>query len=405
MRGFTTIAIWLGVLAALAPGADQSFPYFAEISVAEVEVRSGPGWEYYVTQRMKRGSKVQVYRHDPGGWLAIRPPQGSYSWIAARHLNMTDDQGIAEVAVDGVVAWVGSTPVRNGQHKWQVRLKRGELVEVLDSQPLSVGPGFATETYYQVSPPAGEFRWIHAENGTAPQGVKTELDQPTIQLTKFPSRSHVQQLSSENTLPADRVSQARQLIDELNLELSLLVTRKIEQWNLESLRRTVAEMAETVDGTELAKEVRAISQRITEFEGLRKRYQSLASGAASDAVDPLKSHAVVVGPNVAEKQTADEDSASTPPSKVVQMVDDPSNSPFDAQGWLMPVHSSKRIAPPFALLDDEGRVRCYVTPAPGLNLRRYERKNVGLLGQRRYVDALHGYHVTAERVVKQETKR
>ena len=24
---------------------------------------------------------------------------------------------------------------------------------------------------------------------------------------------------------------------------------------------------------------------------------------------------------------------------------------FDAEGWLMPVHSSRRVAPPFALLD------------------------------------------------------
>ena len=47
----------------------------------------------------------------------------------------------------------------------------------------------------------------------------------------------------------------------------------------------------------------------------------------------------------------------------------------------MPVHSTKRVAPPFALLDDEGRVQAYVTPMPGLNLRRYTKKYVGIVGE------------------------
>ena len=54
----------------------------------------------------------------------------------------------------------------------------------------------------------------------------------------------------------------------------------------------------------------------------------------------------------------------------------------------MPVHSTKRVAPPFALLDDEGRVQAYVTPVPGLNLRRYTKKYVGIIGEKTYVSSL-----------------
>ena len=68
----------------------------------------------------------------------------------------------------------------------------------------------------------------------------------------------------------------------------------------------------------------------------------------------------------------------------------------------MPVHSTKRVAPPFALLDDDGRVQAYVTPAPGLNLRRYTKKYVGIVGEKAYVASLRATHVSAQRVVKQD---
>ncbi len=68
----------------------------------------------------------------------------------------------------------------------------------------------------------------------------------------------------------------------------------------------------------------------------------------------------------------------------------------------MPVHSTRQVAPPFALLDDDGRVLCYVTPAPGLNLRRYTKKHVGVFGQRQFVTDLRASLITVSRVVKQK---
>ncbi len=115
-----------GALGTLVHSAEPTFPYQAEVSVDEVEVRCGPGWDYYPTQRLPRGTRVEVYRHDPGGWLAIRPPEGSFSWMTARHLKLTADKSVAEVALDGAVAWVGSAQTGVTQYKWQVRLERGE---------------------------------------------------------------------------------------------------------------------------------------------------------------------------------------------------------------------------------------------------------------------------------------
>ena len=47
-----------------------AFPYKAYINREEVNVRSGPGEEYYPTDKLKIGQEVEIYRHDPGGWFA-----------------------------------------------------------------------------------------------------------------------------------------------------------------------------------------------------------------------------------------------------------------------------------------------------------------------------------------------
>jgi len=401
------ILVWLTTAHAVAVAAESSFPYVAIISVEEVEARSGPGENYYATQRLKRGEKVDVYRHDPGGWLAIRPPQRSFSWLAARHLNVAATSSEGEVAVDGAVAWVGSAVADVAQHKWQVRLERGEAVEVLGSKPLSVGPGFATETYHQIAPPAGEFRWIRAVSADASNLTPAATGRPTtgfIELQTIPPAGNVP--SGARSSPAEPSERASR-IERLNLDLSLLVTRPIEQWNFEPLRRRVAELAEAGAGTPSEKDARAVGQRIAEFERLQQRHEKLASGQADDAdEEQIKLQQVAANPVANVEHVGQAGNASTAANlPATGGPEQPADATFDASGWLMPVHSLKRVAPPFALLDDEGRVQCYVTPAPGLNLHRYERTNVGVLGQRRYVDGLRAYHVTAERVVKQKTKR
>ena len=78
---------------------------------------------------------------------------------------------------------------------------------------------------------------------------------------------------------------------------------------------------------------------------------------------------------------------------------------YDGVGWLMPVYSQDRSTPPFALLDDDGKMLQYVTPAPGVNLRRYARKNVGIFGTRLLPQAGKSNRLTAYRVIDLERHR
>ena len=66
--------------------ADVTASFITHIAGGTAYVRSGPGDEYYPTDRLPEGSQVEVYRHDEGGWCAIRPPVSSFSWVSSRHV-------------------------------------------------------------------------------------------------------------------------------------------------------------------------------------------------------------------------------------------------------------------------------------------------------------------------------
>src|SRR6266478_506683 len=81
------LAAALCAWACAAPSRADEFPYTACVNSAEVFLRSGPGKNYYPTDKLDKGTKVEVYRQDPGGWCAIRPPAHSFSWVSARQLD------------------------------------------------------------------------------------------------------------------------------------------------------------------------------------------------------------------------------------------------------------------------------------------------------------------------------
>jgi hypothetical protein len=360
-----------------------------------------------------------VYRHDPGGWLAIRPPQGSFSWITARHLKATPDRGVSEVLFDGAVAWVGGVQQDPVQYKWQVRLNQGERVETLGDKSLSVGPGFATETFVKVAPPAGEFRWIHAEQAdakaTGGQTLATAPPQPAVRSVGGPAAvagagaleasspqravSNSAASSASSTSPASSADVAAK-IAALHVDLSLLVAQSIDQWDLASLRQRVESISQQNISEPLRNDVESISRRIAEFQTLQQRHQKSLEPTADEDREVGK-HGITVAPQLLPAASAS-GRASEDPLDVAPASGETQDSPFAAEGWLMPVHSTKRVAPPFALLDDDGRVQAYVTPAPGLNLRRYTKKYVGIVGEKAYVASLRATHVSAQRVVKQD---
>src|SRR5206468_3279770 len=121
--------------------------YTATVVQATADVHSGPSEKMYVTNRLSQGNKVNVVGQRDGGWLAIEPPEGSFSWVSERFLQRSQDPRHAVVVTpDGTRApvLVGSpfvtgkptvrgTEVRAGTlvwTKWEKMLSEdGDLVK------------------------------------------------------------------------------------------------------------------------------------------------------------------------------------------------------------------------------------------------------------------------------------
>lgn len=139
-------------------------PYRVHVVGEDAVIHSGPSSNFYGTDRLPPGATVDVYRNDPGGWMAIRPPEGSFSLVQLDELELLEN-GLARINVDKAVAWVGTRLSAVKKPMWQVRLRRGEVVDVLgivDRQKYELGQ--EEPDWVQIKPPAGEFRWIAATN-------------------------------------------------------------------------------------------------------------------------------------------------------------------------------------------------------------------------------------------------
>lgn len=509
MRLRAAIAICIAAVCITLVVSDSTmaaeFPYRAVINADDVYVRSGPGQDYYPTEKLKQGEVVEVYRHDPGGWFAVRPPASSYSWVSARYVKEIGD-GLLEVAIDGVVARVGST-LNQARDVWQVKLRKGEVLEMLDA-----GPG-ESGSWYRVSPPSGEFRWVygryvdptsgeagletadedyadikHIDGEIQPEatsdgyvrGVRPASHEGSYAVTR---RGDAEQFAShrrtrdEASLPeeprrgssfsslrradegsihrpasyqagsreadgeaiepertsasADRIaagqrhqepddesrSQRRSSksqparrevpagsisleLERLEAELAFAVAEGADLDQLEGLFDRAVAASDRVRNRQELEQAESLIERIRRFAALRRQIENaeermlLTIRRQQRAVKAEKARpaeqAVSYSKPSEESQRAEVETDAVS----VELVD----SQFDGEGRLVPVYSKRIGAPQYALLDQENRVRSYVTSAPGVNLRAYEGRHVGIIGSRGYSAELKAPHVVAQRV-------
>ena len=150
------IVLLLGIA---ATGAADEFPYTAYIAADDTEIVAGPGHRYYATDRLAHGTQVEIYREEASGWLAIRPPEGSFSWVPAEFVERQDDEQIGRVD-EATGTWVGTSVEHAGEHHQQVTLKAGELLQILSEKSVTSASG-KSQTWLKIAPPAGEYRWVH----------------------------------------------------------------------------------------------------------------------------------------------------------------------------------------------------------------------------------------------------
>jgi hypothetical protein len=476
--------------------AVQQFPLQAMVLRDGAMVHSGPGAMHYGTAELERGTLVEVWRFDPGDWCAIRPEEGSFCLVPATAVESSGN-GMGQVIEDGLQVWVGTRLGPVEKPLWQVKLERGEEVEILGRSSWPNPEGFPTE-WLQIAPPAGEFRWMKRSDlqlpdektllpagqresaiRRGPQGVvrtgfaaepppqdaTPSLDDPFAgldmqQLAAFPAEP-VSGRATANTEPlpgelpprdagwrparkpfqlapernqaalADRsdavppvggswsnaagsLQVSTQLpndsrlaslpierfadqaaatqptfagerlvptLAELDLRISAEIVKPAEYWDLESLASQILR-AQAAATTDLERD--QAGRLVRKVDQLRITRTGLLGGKETATVPAIASPGRPVGSGV---DTSVELGAT-----------------YDAHGWLNElVQQNGSAGSTYVLQDQTGRITHHIGAEPGLNLHRYLRQRIGVVGQRGYNQRLKLSHVTAERVVVLES--
>lgn len=430
-------------------------------------VMSGPGESYYPVLKLPPGTQLEVHQQLPGGWLAVRPPQGSFSLVSVSAIESADYR-TARVTRDGAASRVGSALVEDSSAV-HVRLQRGELVEVLDpaADPLT--------HLVRIAPPAGEFRWVRAADvSSRPVAVTSP---PSAQAHTSPVVVAEVEPQSPPEPAADSQAEVALAPPAPQQEATpeIATTNGNNQWRVreetdeatpasepaeagggvemaayDSVESTAAAPATTTteatstaaiaDNSSLGNSPQSggaaprsfesqldlleiqLSRRIAGptnlwvFEDLEQQAAHLAGqatqGQQQNRIRELGTRMARFS-EIANRhralaaQQATAGVRSLPPVSAVPGTPAPANGAagYDAVGVLRPVVSQRPGAPPYALVDDKGEVITFVTPGPSVNLQAHLGQRVAVSGTRAYLPAYRRRNIQTARVEPLEETR
>jgi len=151
--------------------AEPPLPASVRVVADHTYLRSGPGDDFYPTERLVNGQTVEIWSLDPSGYCAVRPVEGSFSWIRAADVDDEEKldgsaasdgdhahagERLGVIVADGAVSRIGSQ-INDLRHVAQVMLEAGERVRVIDE--VRITEGRHAGLWARIEPPAGEFRW------------------------------------------------------------------------------------------------------------------------------------------------------------------------------------------------------------------------------------------------------
>jgi hypothetical protein len=131
------------------------------VIVPEVEVRSLPSPTAYVTGKLHQGDRVKVVAEKDGGWLAVEPPPGSFSWINNRLIDRDPQHPqYGMVLAPDTPVLIGSSVTNQEPNVQQVKLQRGTAVVILGGDKAYQRDGSG---WLPIQPPIQEVRFIPAD--------------------------------------------------------------------------------------------------------------------------------------------------------------------------------------------------------------------------------------------------
>ncbi|MFM8735079.1 MAG: hypothetical protein ACKOC8_07800 [Pirellulales bacterium] len=432
-----------GVRAAEVPRSSPALPLASRVSADHTYLRCGPGDDFYPTERLSSGTELEIWAVDAGGYCAVRPVRGSFSWVLAGDVQMESSAAgearpvTGVVITDGAVARVGSQ-LNDLRHVTQVALEAGERVRVIERARITEGR-HAGE-WLRIEPPAGEFRWARGEDlvlppelapapavadsaavglaaagealdaireaGSAVTQAVAEFDAPPpsdpapagggLFAGWLPRGTNVFDRSATTPPPAVSAGAAAASGDELadiDLALSLAVTGPSDAWNLAPLRDRLRQASTRATSQSDRTRAQAIDARLARFEEIQARQRSIAAdqprepeplrlGGMWSSLSALGSRPVRPGVLPGGKPAGGQPSW-TPPDQV------------ETTGRLATVISRRPDAPRWAVVDEANNVLAFVTPQPGVDLGPLVGQQVSVRGAKGYMPEYKRPYVVA----------
>jgi hypothetical protein len=398
--GGLAVAVLLGLAQAV-----QAEQYDATIE-KETDARCGrgDGPTFYPTNHLNRGDRVRVLKEEEGGWLAILPPSGSFSWINKQLLSRRADwaPNTWYVSASEAPVRVGSNVSPNPPTVIGLTLTRGAIVTAIAGGREHVDQD---GTWLPIDPPKGdlhgEVRYIRAEaiQKPAPGAAKT-----AGVLTPAPG--------SNAPAPGDADALYKQAV-------------AAEKWNPQQAIALYEQGASSDANPD--RRLQALNRANWLRENLKNPTASIVSGVApgndlrmAAAPSESKVYPVAGNPPNTNVRLAPPQGSGTPTTNAwsatpTALNTSPATTPgapagpptagteySSGPGWLQVSARSAEGKKTYVMVSDRGAPFYYVTGQAGVNLEPYLKRRVELFGQAIYSGDLRANYMRVARVEMRE---
>jgi hypothetical protein len=391
-------------LPAAAPADPPATPDVRYVGPPEVEVWCQPSThpQFYATNRLHTGAAVEVVEERPDGWLKIKPPPGSFSWINVNNLHHIAPNQPNEVVTTDEPApvYIGSEVLKGRPTVIGARLQRGTQVRSI-GKPLAAegtAPGEAGP-WMPIEAPEGEFRYISAQAVT-----KTRPAVDTVAAARVPTNTAPAGSTFVPTAGSAPPAAAGNAITPVP-DLQALYTRALRAQEANNLPEAItlydqaATTARNQGQTEWATRVFAHAQV------LRDRLQSGAApqgpAGAAQATKPLPADPTVhlaPPPGATPGGGAADYTAPGATATLTARGSPAGNLPSSGPGRLRRAGRTVEYQRTYVLEDAQGLPIVYAAAEPGLDLEPYVNQNVELFGHAAYRGEIRAYYMTVSRV-------
>lgn len=327
-----------------APGA-AAFPYLAEIIGDDVNMRSGPGTNYYACGKLYRGNKVKV-AGSQSGWSRIVAPAGSFSWISMRCIGVSlNNPAEGLITGDGVCVYAGSDdvlPMHSTSE--QVTLKRGDKVKLMREEK---------DDYYKIVPPEGACLWVST------QYIKPLAPDEKTPLTTVADSNAVG--PAKTSVETEKLNEYHAILKQVEAER----TKPMLEQNYTTMKEALKAIAANKEAGKAARYAEFAIKQVERYE--------LALTVAKEV--QLQTENL--------QQTSDQID-KTRAAKLAE-VKDLGRFAVIGQFQSSPTYGSEPAAPGrrYRIIDKSGKTMCYAVPAgqaAKIDLSKFIGQKVGLVG-------------------------